>query len=215
MIVYILLLLIIAAIAYFFGSMSTIVIASNFVFRRNLYKLGRGNTLISNFRRVYGWKGIVKILLTELVRDLVPILIGGVLLGFKGHADVGRVFAGFCLVVGRLYSMFYDMKGSSATLCLIVMGMFMDPSAGIASAVVAAAVTWFSRYISVGAVAGAAVLAITTALLVDDNLIVKIVIYTALMVLIKHIPAIIRVLNGKEERLSFRDDLTYKLDQKF
>lgn len=215
MIVYILLLLIIAAIAYFFGSMSTIVIASNFVFHRNLYKLGRGNTLISNFRRVYGWKGIVKILLTELVRDLVPILIGSALLGFKSHADVGRVFAGFCLVVGRLYSMFYDMKGSSATLCLIVMGMFVDPSAGIASAVIAAAVTWFSRYISVGAVAGAVTLAITTALLVDDNLIVKIVIYTALMVLIKHIPAIIRIVNGKEERLSFKDDLTYKLDQKF
>lgn len=215
MIVYILLLLIIAAIAYFFGSMSTIVIASNFVFHRNLYKLGRGNTLISNFRRVYGWKGVVKILLTEAVRDIVPILIGGVLLGFKGHAEVGRVFAGFCLVVGRLYSMFYDMKGSSATLCLIVMGMFVDTSAGIAAAVVAAAVTWLSRYISVGAIAGAFTLAITTALLVDDSVIIKIVIYTALMVLIKHIPAIIRIMNGKEDRLSFKDDLTYKLDQKF
>ena len=215
MIVYILLLLIIAAVAYFFGSMSTIVIASNFVFHRNLYKLGRGNTLISNFRRVYGWKGVVKLLLTELVRDLLPILFGGILLGFKGHAEVGRVFAGFCLVVGRLYSMFYDMKGSSATLCLIVMGMFVEPSAGIAAAVVAAAVIWFSRYISVGTVAGAVTLAITTALLADDNLIVKIVIFTALMVLIKHVPAIIRVANGKEERLSFRDDLTYKLDQKF
>lgn len=215
MIVYILLLLIIAGIAYFFGSMSTIVIASNFIFHRNLYKLGRGNTLISNFRRIYGWKGVVKIILTELVRDLVPILIGGVLLGFKGHAEIGRVFAGFCLVVGRLYSLFYDMKGSSATLCLIVMGLFVEPSAGIAAAVVAAAVTWLSRYVSVGAVAGAGTLAITTALLADDNLMIKIVIYTALMVFIKHIPAIIRVVNGKEERLSFKDDLTYKLDQKF
>lgn len=215
MIVYILLLLIAAAVAYFFGSMSTVVIASNFVFHRNLYRLGRGNALISNFRRVYGWKGAVKLLLVELVRDIVPILIGGVLLGFKGHAEVGRVFAGFCLVVGRLYSVFYDMKGSSATLCLVVMGMFVDTSAGIAAGVMAAAVTLLSKYVSLGTVAGAVTLAITTALVVDDSIIVKLTIYTALMVALKHIPAIFRILNGKEERLSFKEDLTYKLDQPF
>ena len=87
MTVYILLLLITAVIAYGLGSMSTLAIASSFVFKRNLFALGRGNTLISNFRRVYGSVGVVKLLLVELVRDILPILIGGILLGFKGHAD--------------------------------------------------------------------------------------------------------------------------------
>lgn len=214
MIVYILLLLITAAIAYFLGSMSTIVIASNFLFRTNLYRLGRGNALISNFRRVYGWPGVVKILIAEAVRDVIPILIGGVLLGFKGHADVGRVFAGFCLVLGRLYSVFYDMKGSSATLCYVAMGLFIEPSVGIAAGLIAATVTWFTRHITVGAIAGAGVLAITTALLVDDSVIVKLAVYTALLVLFKHIPSLLRIMNGKEERLSFKEDLTYKLDER-
>lgn len=215
MIVYILLLLIVAAIAYFFGSVSTVVIASNYVFHRNLYRLGRGNAFISNFRRVYGGKGIVKLLLVELVRDIVPILIGGLLLGFKGHAEVGRAFAGFCLVIGRLYSVFYDMKGSSATFCIVVMGLFIDSSAGIAAGVMAAAVTLLSRYVSIGAVVGAVTLAITSALVVEDNLIIRLAIYTAIIVVFKHLPAISRVMNGKEERLSFKEDLTYKLDQKF
>ena len=77
MTVYILLLLITAVIAYFIGSMRTMVLASNFVFRKNLLRLGTGNSLISNFRRIYGWKGVIKVLLVELVRDILPILIGG------------------------------------------------------------------------------------------------------------------------------------------
>ena len=48
-----------------------------------------------------------------------------------------------------------------------------------------------------------------------SGIIVKLTIYTALMVALKHIPAIFRILNGKEERLSFKEDLTYKLDQPF
>ena len=35
------------------------------------------------------------------------------------------------------------------------------------------------------------------------------------LILFQHIPAIARMLNGREEKLSFKEDITYKLDQKF
>lgn len=90
MIVYWLLLLPTALVAYVFGSMDSLVLASNFVFRQNLRRLGQGNRWLSNFRRIYGIPGFIKLLLVEVVKDLLPILIGGWLLGIKGHADVGR-----------------------------------------------------------------------------------------------------------------------------
>ena len=136
MILYWFLLLLIAVVAYGVGSMSTMVIASNFVFRTSLRRLGKGNVWLSNFRRIYGVWGAVRLLLTELVKDALPILFGALLLGFKGHADVGRAFAGLCLVLGRLYPLFYDFKGSHATVCMICMGLFINPSLGIAAAVV-------------------------------------------------------------------------------
>ena len=100
MILYWFLLLLIAVVAYGIGSMSTMVIASNFVFRTSLSSLGRGDIWLSNFRRIYGVWGMIRLLLTELIKDALPILFGALLLGFKGHADVGRAFAGFCLVLG-------------------------------------------------------------------------------------------------------------------
>ena len=100
MILYWFLLLFTAVIAYGLGSMSTMLIASRYVFRANLNSLGKGNIWISNFRRIYGVWGWIRLLLVEIVKDALPVGLGALLLGFKGHADVGCAFAGFCVVLG-------------------------------------------------------------------------------------------------------------------
>ena len=215
MIVYWLLLLPTALIAYLLGSMDTVVLASNFVFRRNLRRFGQGNIWISNFRRVYGLGGFVRLLLVEIVRDVIPVLIGGLLLGFKGHADAGRAVAGLCLVLGRLYPLFYDFRGSHACICLAVAAMSVNFSMGAAVLVVLAAVTALSRYVTLGTVSAAAVCAAVAVLMVDDSLLRRLVIIAAALVLVKHIPAFIRLVGGREERLENVQDVTYKFDEKF
>ena len=215
MIGYWILLLITAFIAYCFGSISTLSIASVFVFHRDLHHIGKKNMFFSNFRRLYGWKGALKLLGVELARDLIPILIGGILLSIKGHADIGRAFAGFCLVLGRLFPCFNRFRGSCATMCLIVSMFCVDLSLGIATAVVALGVSLFSRYLAVGAIAGALVSMLVTVLVVDGSLLRMLVILTAGIVLVKNLPAIPRIANKTEMRMSFEEDISYKFDEKF
>ena len=205
-----------AIIAYLFGSLSSMTIASIYVFKRNIRRLSNSSgAWLSDFRRVYGVKGFVKLILVEVVRDAIPVLIGGFLFGLKEQNVVGCALAGLCLVLGRLYPLFNGMRGSHATICLIVAAMLVDVSAGIAVLVVAVAVTWISKYLSLGAIAGAIVLAVTGVLVVDNDLASKLCIFTALLVCFKHIPAIFRLMNGRELKISFAEDLTYKLDAKF
>ncbi|MGI5977740.1 MAG: glycerol-3-phosphate acyltransferase [Candidatus Limivicinus sp.] len=215
MIVYWFLLLITSIFAYGLGSMSTVVIASNYVFRASLHSLGRGNVGLSNFKRIYGAWGFIRLLIVELLKDILPVLLGGLLLGIRHHADIGFVFAGFCVVLGRLYPLFYNFRGSHASICLIVTAFFADPSVGAAVAVMVLLVTFSSRYVSMGAVAGAFALAVVSVLLVDDALMRNLLLITALLVFVKHIPAISRVVNHREIKLSFREDISYKLDEKF
>ena len=215
MIGYWILLLITAVIAYCFGSISTLSIASVFVFHRDLHRIGKKRMFLSNFRRLYGWKGFLKLLAVELVRDLIPILIGGILLSIKGHGDIGRAFAGFCLVLGRLFPVFNRFRGSCATMCLIVTMFCADFSLGIATAVMAGAVTWFSRYLSAGAMAGALASILVTVLVVDGSLLRMLLILTAGIVLVKNLPAIRRIANGTEMRLSREEDISYKFDETF
>lgn len=213
--IYTVLLIIIAVIAYGIGSMSSVVIASNYVFHVNLRRLGTGSSALSNFRRIYGVKGFVKLLLVELVRDILPILIGGLLMGIKGQAAVGRAFAGFCLVMGRLYPVFYDLKGSHAIICMLVVMTFVNFSGALAVLLFVALGIWLTKYVSLGAVAGAAVMCIASLLLVDDPLVMKLALFAGLAVLVRHIPAVSRMLSGRETKLSFEEDISYKLDNKF
>lgn len=213
--IYTVLLIIIAVIAYGCGSMSSVVIASNFVFHVNLRRLGTGSSALSNFRRIYGVKGFVKLLLVELVRDILPILIGGLLMSIKGQTAVGQTFAGFCLVMGRLYPVFYDLKGSHAIICMLVVMTFVNFSGALAVLLFVVLGIWLTKYVSLGAVAGAAVMCIASLLLVDDPLVMKLALFAGLAVLVRHIPAVSRMLSGRETKLSFEEDISYKLDNKF
>ena len=215
MIVYWLLLLPTALVAYLFGSMDSLVLASNFVFRQNLRRLGEGNRWLSNFRRIYCIPGFIKLLLVEIIKDLLPILIGGWLLGIKGHADVGRAFACFCLVLGRLYPVFYDFRGGHAGIALVIGAFTLNSSVGGAALVILALVTWFSRYLSLGAVAAAAVAMMVSVLVVDEDLILRLLVFAAGLILFKHVPALIRIVQGREFRFSLEEDITYKLDERF
>ena len=216
MIVYWVLLLITAFLAYTTGSVSTLRVASRFVFHRNLRRLGTGSAWISNFRRLFGWWGVVKLLLTELVKDLIPILIGAGLLAVKHHADVGAAFAGFCLLLGRLWPVFNGFKGTHhGCVALVAAAASVDLSLGAAAAVVMLAMIWLTRYLSVGAAAGAVIMIITALLVVDGRLLMTLSIMTAALVLVYHVPALLRLSQGREERLSFEEDITYKFDEKF
>ena len=215
MIVYWLLLLPTALVAYVFGSMDTMVLASNFVFRQNLRRLGQGNRWLSHVRRLSGSPGFIKRALVEVIKDLLPILIGGWLLGITGHAEVGRAFACFCLVLGRLYPVFYNFKGSHAGIALVVGAFTLNSSVGGAALVVLALVSWFSRYLSLGAVAAAAVAMMVSVLVVDGDLVLRLLAFSAGLILFKHIPALIRIVQGREFRFSLEEDITYKLDERF
>ena len=204
-----------ALIAYFFGCLDSIVIASNFIFRRNLRKLGKSSAFVSNFWRVYGWKGAVKLFLVELVLDLLPILIGGWLFGIKDHADVGRALAGFCLVMGRMWPASNELRGGHGAVALIFAAFGVDSSIGIAVLIVLVGASALSRMLSFGTLVGAAALMIVTLLMVDEALVMRLVLFIVLAVLVRHIPAIFRIANRKEPRLSFEKDITYKLDEKF
>ena len=213
MIVYWLLLLPTALFAYLVGSLDTLVLASNFVFHRNLRRLGDSRVWLSNFYRIYGIPGFVKLLVVELVRDALPILLGSVLLGIRGHADAGRAFAGFVLVLARLWPALYGFRGSDASIAFAVAAFAVEPSVGVAAAVIILAVTAATRYISLGTAVGAAASLLVAVLVIDDSLLLRLVLMTAGLVILRHIPSLVRLFRGNEPRLSFEKDITYKLDE--
>ena len=215
MLLYFLLLSITAFFAYTIGSIGTQRVAGRFVFHRNLHRLGTGGVWISNFKRLFGYGGFVKLTLVEVVKDLIPILLGGLLLSLRGKMEAGLAFAGMCMVMGRLWPVFNRYNGCHGCVALAVAGAVIEPSVGIAAAAVCAAAVWFTRYLTLGAVLGAVIMIITSILVVENELSMALLIFSAALVIVRHLPALRRLTRGGEERISFKEDLTYKLDSKF
>ena len=209
------LLLLTAFIAYTLGSFSTQRVASRYVFRRNLQKLGRGNVWLSNFRRLYGPMGFVKLGLVESVRDALPILIGALLIGFRGRADIGRAFAGFCLMMGRLWPVFNRYRGGHGCMALIVAALFIEPSVGVTAALGVIVGLWLGKSFTLAAAAGAVVMAAVAVMVVAARLSLILAVFSAALVIIRHVPSLLRVLRHEEEKLSLEEDISYKFDEKF
>ena len=155
-------------------------------------------------------------MLVEVIKDVIPIIIGGVLLGIKGHAAVGRTFAGFCVVMGRLWPVFYRLRGSHAIMPLIISALFADKSLGVVLVIVVVAVLAVTKYISLSAIASALVVLAASFLILEDRLCILLLLFTGLAVLIRHLPALKKISEGTETKIDLRKiDLTYKFENKF
>jgi len=211
------LLLVTAFFAYIIGSVSTLRVASRHVFHRDLVKLGKGNVWLSNFRRLFGPLGFVKLGLVEIVKDLIPLLIGALLIGIRGRSDIGRAFAGFCLMMGRLWPVFNRFRGSHGCMALIMIGLLLDPTLGITAALGVVAGIWLGKSYTIGAVAGAVSLAAVAVMVLEDpqRLVLILIALIALLVLVHHIPSLIRIFRRQEEKISRVEDISYKFDEPF
>ena len=209
------LLLLTAFIAYVIGSVSTRRVASRYVFKRDLLKLGKGNVWLSNFRRLFGYLGFAKLALVEILKDLLPLLFGALLSGFRGRADIGRTFAGFCLMMGRLWPVFNRYRGGHGCVALILIGLLIEPSVGVTAALGVVLGVLLGRSYTVGALAGALGMAAVAVMVVEQRLILLLTALICLLVLVRHIPSIRRLIRGQEERLSRVEDISYKFDEKF
>ena len=119
-------------------------------------------------------------------------------------------------MLGRLWPVFNGFKGTHhACVALVVAGLTANASVGATAAVVMLAVIWLSRYLSLGVAAGAGIALVTALLTVDDRLAMLLAVFCAALVLIHCVPALRRLADGKEERLSFEQDISYKFDEKF
>jgi len=96
---------------------------------------------------------------------------------------------------------------------MIVAAFMVGNSVGAAAMIVTAGVIALTRYLSLGTAAGAVVYMMVSVLAVDDSLLLRLALMTAGLVLLRHIPAMIRLVRRTEPRLSLKEDITYKLDE--
>lgn len=197
--------IIIAIISYLIGSINFSIIISKKMAGFDVREKGSGNAGTTNVLRSVGTKAAVITLICDILKGVVPILIA-MLIG-KMMQDVDSALliqlAGIFVVLGHTFPIFFEFKGGKGVATSIGVILMTNWKIGLICIIFALVIIAFSKMVSMGSV-GAAILFPILILFIDGT---KYFIYSlilAVIVVFNHRENIKRILNGTENKISFK-----------
>ena len=204
--------IIIAIIAYCIGSINFSVILSKKLAGFDIRQKGSGNAGSTNMLRSAGKKAAILTLICDILKGVIAIGIAILIGNIFSVTDKALLvqIAGIAVVVGHTYPIFFGFKvgkGVATSLGVIIIANWQI---GLICLVFALVLMALTKMVSLGS-CGAAVLFPVLVLFINQNYIISegsgyfiFSILLAILVLFNHRSNIKRILNGTENKLSFK-----------
>lgn len=207
--------IIVAVIAYLIGSINFSIILSKRMAGFDIREKGSGNAGTTNMLRSVGKKAAVITLICDILKGVVSILIA-VLVGkiIKNLDNALLVqLAGIFVIIGHTFPVFFKFKGGKGIATALGVLLMINWQIGLICLIFALVLMALTKMVSVGSIAAAILFPILVAF-IDQNYIVQtsnsnwsylvFSIIVALLVIFNHRANVQRILNGTENRLSFK-----------
>lgn len=212
MIVYI----IMAIIAYCIGSVNFSVIFSKKFAGFDVREKGSGNAGSTNMLRSVGKKAAALTLVCDILKGVVAIVIA-IILGnmIDGlNRELLLQVAGVAVVLGHTFPIFFQFKGGKGVATSLGILLMSNWQIGLICLVFAIVLMALTRMVSLGSCAAAVLFPVLTLFINDHytvltegkqgNVYLVYSIILAIIVLYNHRSNIKRILNGTENKLSFK-----------
>ena len=208
--------IIMGVIAYLIGSINFSVILSKKMAGFDIREKGSGNAGSTNMLRSVGKKAAALTLVCDILKGIVSILIAMILGNIIQNLDRELLvqIAGIAVVVGHTFPIFFGFKGGKGVATSLGVLILSNWQIGLICLVFALVLMALTRMVSLGSCAAAVLFPVLT-LFINDNYTVLsdgkngnvYFIYSvilAIIVLYNHRSNIKRILNGTENKLSFK-----------
>lgn len=195
--------------AYLLGSLPTAVWIGKRVRGLDLRQHGSGNAGATNAMRVLGPGIGILVLLIDALKGIAAVSLASFIKsGFASEElyVVYQLFLGAVAITGHVLPVFASFKGGKGIATLVGIVFIMFPEAFLICFCVFVAVFLSTRYVSLASLAAAIALPVIVIFIKEVTLIPKVIfaVAVALFVPIIHINNIKRLLQGKENRISFK-----------
>lgn len=207
--------IIIAVIAYLIGSINFSIILSKRMAGFDIREKGSGNAGTTNMLRAVGKKAAVITLICDILKGVVSILIAvlaGKIIKNLDNALLVQL-AGIFVIIGHTFPIFFKFKGGKGIATSLGVLLMTNWQIGLICLIFALVLMALTKMVSVGSIAAAILFPILVAF-IDQNYIVPtsnsnwsylvFSIIVALLVIFNHRANVQRILNGTENRLSFK-----------
>jgi len=219
-----LLLAIIVVLSYLIGSIPNSIIISKAVSGIDIRNHGSGNAGGTNVMRVLGWKyGLVVIFLDALKGAIAVVIISRLFFGPLPFENVSpfddftlvQIIAGMSAVIGHIWTVFAGFKGGKGIATALGMLLTLITIDMLIAVGIFALVVLISRYVSLGSIIAA--ISVPSTLFIRENLfhvdipgystLFPFIIGVTALVVFTHRKNLVRIINGNENKISFRKKL--------
>ena len=199
-----------AIIAYAIGSISFSVIISRKMAGFDVREKGSGNAGSTNMLRSVGKKAALLTLVCDILKGVVAI--GIALIVAKTNPELnGAVLAqisAFFVVVGHTFPIFFEFRGGKGVATSLVVILLINWKIGLICLTFALILMILSKMVSLGSISAAILfpvltLFITDCYIVEGNYVIFGIIM-AVFIAYNHRSNIKRLLNGTENKISFK-----------
>ena len=188
---------IIAIIAYLCGSIPSGPLVSKILHGPNLREVGSKNTGASNALRTMGKRGGIATFVGDILKALIPCLIGRAWMGLPGV-----MVAGVFVILGHNWSIFLQFKGGKGVSSMTAVMLVSFWWQAIICYVVTIAVIAITRFISLGSMVMVTLFAILVAVTNWGNwLAIGWAVLLAVICIWRHRANIGRLLGGTEAKI--------------
>lgn len=202
--------IIVAIIAYLLGSISFSVIISKKMAGFDVREKGSGNAGSTNVLRTVGKKAAVLTLICDCLKGVLAILIAYIAGNIVKDIDKSLLvqLAGIFVVIGHTFPVFFKFKGGKGVATSLGVLLMVNWQIGLICLVFALVLMALTRFVSLGSVAAAVLFPVLTVFirtnyLVPGNYIIFGIILAA-FVIFNHRENVKKLLEGKENKLSFK-----------
>ena len=203
--------IVIAVIAYLIGSISFSVIFSKKMAGFDVREKGSGNAGSTNVLRTVGKKAAALTLICDILKGIVAILLAillGIIVKELDKALLAQI-AAIAVVIGHTFPIFFGFKGGKGVATSLGVLLLINWQIGLICLVFALVIMALTRMVSAGSVLAAILFPVLALFIGKEHFIVpgNYFIFSVIMAFIvafNHRSNIKRILNGTENKLSFK-----------
>ena len=197
-------LLLTVVIGYFLGNLNGAFIMYNLLTHEDIRKSGSGNAGLTNFMRQFGPGKGIWVLLIDIGKAVASCLIGKALFAPLGMPMEGLMFGALAVSLGHDFPALLGFHGGKGIVCGFSVALCADWRCALIILAVFAICLYFTRYVSLSSILGAAAFCVGFAVLHWQEPVVAVIgVLIGLLAIFMHRSNIKRLLAGTEKKATF------------
>ena len=190
---------------YIIAGMNPAISLSRAIYKKDVRNFGSGNPGFTNFRRAFGTKPALLVLVLDLFKAASVSVLFAYLLSRKGvDFQFAAAYTGAFCLLGHVFPVQYKFKGGKGFLVCLSVIFVLDYRVGLIATLVLHVLLLVTKYMSVSTVTTLLISPALLRLFKASRPATYITLGCALLVASRHKENFIRLKNGTEPKFSFK-----------